>query len=238
MVSDWRSGRAQPPIRLAARPFNHAGGCQVVGSGLVVGVEDDNARDQSVLQLWDLRRQPHHLSALDIVRRGPPKVSTAGAVGLTAYRGGVLMAVVTWDASTIDFYTAPDDPFALATRFSLVAKWTAAAADRGRWIDHNWGRYQALNLVTQWDGTVWMVAFNRNDEDEDWMDLYFVDVSRPAPTMVTKMAKRQMTCASGCSFRHGAGIFTPSADRFEVYAVNGFSGDHATGTTIHLNHFD
>jgi hypothetical protein len=46
-----------------------------------------------------------------------------------------------------------------------------------------------------------------------------------------------MYCSDGCTFDAGAGIFIASENEFDVYAVNPSSGDHNTGTTIHVNYF-
>ena len=42
---------------------------------------------------------------------------------------------------------------------------------------------------------------------------------------------------SGLALAGGSGVYIPSSTRLEVYAVNGFSGPHDTGRTIHANHF-
>jgi hypothetical protein len=47
-----------------------------------------------------------------------------------------------------------------------------------------------------------------------------------------------MYCTLGCDFDKGAGIFIESSDVFKVLAVNGSSGDHRDGTTIHANIFN
>ena len=69
------------------------------------------------------------------------------------------------------------------------------------------------------------------------MDLYTIDLEAPRSRTLEKVGKRHMFCTSGCSFRYGSGISIPSSTRLEVYAVNGFSGPHDTGRTIHANHF-
>jgi hypothetical protein len=74
---------------------------------------------------------------------------------------------------------------------------------------------------------------------EDWMDLFSVDLTvdpQNPRSALNKRAKKHMICTDGCSFRAGAGIFIHSTQGFDVLAVNGKSGDHATGTTIHVNH--
>jgi hypothetical protein len=237
MAADFGSGRATAPVRLAVPPLNHAGGCQADTNFLAVGVEDDSGKRQSEIQFWNLTGAPSRIEALTIRRSGREEVSTAGATGVSSRGNGMAMAVATWNAGTIDFYSAAGDPFRNAkAKFALLRTWTKAGADKSGWIDKNVGEYQSVNLLTQRDGNLFLVAFNRSGDD-DWMDLFAVDLNAPAPSMLRKIAKKHMYCTNGVSFRYGAGIWAPSAAGFEVYAVRGDSGDHATGTTIQINHF-
>ena len=230
-------GRANPPISLAHSPLTHAGGCQIVGDTLVVGVEDFGSRRSSEVQFWSVGRAPTQVTSLTIRRNGPEKVSTAGAVGMTSYRTGAVLAVATWNAETVDFYTTVADPCRNPRATIEFRKtWSKAGANRNGWIDGNFGAYQCVNLVTQRDGGIFLIAFNRSGGD-DWMDLFSVDVDAPPATMLKKLAKKHMFCSDGCSFEHGAGLYIPGSTHFEAYAVKGSSGDHKTGTTIHANHF-
>lgn len=237
MAGDWTKGRANAPVRLAARPLKHAGGCQTVGSVLVAGVEDDEGRRTSQVQFWNLAASPAQIAGLKITRNGAQDVSTAGAVGLSNYGNGAALAVATWNANTIDFYTAGKDPFqVLSERFQFRKTWSKSMADTTGWIDKNFGAYQCVNLVTQRDGVVYLIGFNRSGGD-DWMDLFSVNVDAPAPAMLKKVAKKHMFCSDGCSFEYGAGIYISSSTQFQVLTVRGDSGDHATGTTIRANLF-
>jgi hypothetical protein len=237
MTGDGTRGRANAPIRMALRPLKHAGGCQIAGSFLAAGIEDDVARRQSEIQFWNLAGSPTQMTSLLVRRSGAQDVSTAGAVGVSSYRGGAALAVATWNAQTIDFYTAPADPFqARAGGFQFKATWSKSKANKTGWIDVNFGAYQCLNLATQRDGRLFLIGFNRSGGD-DWMDLFEVTLDAPAPVMLKKVAKKHMFCSEGCSFEYGAGVYVASPSRFEVYAVNGYSGDHNTGATISANHF-
>jgi hypothetical protein len=237
MTADGSRGRANAPVRMATAPLKHAGGCQTLGSILATGVEDDDLRRTSEIQFWNLAEAPVRIDALSIKRAGPPDVSTAGAVGLTAHRNGIALAVATWNAATIDFYSAPADPFrAVGVKFQFRGTWTKSQANKSGWIDGNFGAYQSVNLLSQRDGRLFLVAFNRSGGD-DWMDLFSVDPDAALPSMLKKIAKKHMFCTDGCSFEFGAGVDTVSSGQFEVYAVKGESGDHATGTIIRANHF-
>jgi hypothetical protein len=236
MHADGVAGRAFAPVTMGWQPFRHCGGCQTFGEVLVAGVEDDAERRTSEVQFWDFKRFPVQLTPMTIPRSGAEKVSTAGAVGMTSHGRGAVVAVATWDARTVDFYVSRNDPFQGAP-FVLQFTWTAQDADKTGWIDGNFGNYQTVNLVTQRDGQLFLIGFNRNDSDEDWMDLYQLDLGAPPARALRKLDKKHMHCTNGCSFEKGSGIFIPSPRALEVYAVKGDSGDHRSGTTIHVNHF-
>jgi hypothetical protein len=237
MTPDWTKGRANAPITLAARPLKHAGGCQTISSILAAGVEDDDGRRSSQVQFWNLAASPAQMTGLTIIRNGAQNVSTAGAVGLSSYGSGVALAVATWNADTIDFYVAAKDPFqGSGERFQFRRTWSRNTADKSGWIDKNFGAYQCVNLVTERDGALYLIGFNRSGGD-DWMDLFQVNLDAPPPAMLKKVAKKHMYCSDGCSFEFGAGIHVSSPTQFDVFAVRGDSGDHATGTTIRANLF-
>jgi len=243
MAEDGLSGKALPHVKMTTSDYpnlHHAGGCQAFGHFLVAGLEDDATRIESQLQFWDFSQQSAKLS-LSIYRNGAVDVSTAGACGLTSFGSGAALAVATYDAKTVDFYKSVADPFA-GSPFTKLFTWKKSDADKNGWIDKNFGNYQNVNLIAQKGGGLFMVAFNRVStlDPSDWMDLYSVDLTvdpQNSGTALKKMAKKHMFCTDGCRFDAGAGIFISSIDRFEVFAVNPSSGDHNTGTTIHVNHF-
>jgi hypothetical protein len=232
---DGVTGRARDLVTLGELPLKHAGGCQVVGSIMAVGVEDDKARNRSNVDFWNLAAKPTPalLSPLTIQRSGPEKVSSAGAIGITTYGRGAILAVGTWDCDTIDFYTSSTIPF---SKFTFAQTWTRSAANKGNWIDQTFGSYQNISLITQRNGRVFLIGFHRSG-DSDWMDLYSVDLDAPAPNMLRKIDKKHMYCSDGCSFRDGAGVYVRSATMIDIYAVKGLSGNHATGEIININRF-
>jgi hypothetical protein len=237
MTSDGQNGRARAPVTMSWY-FIHCGGCQSFGNVLVAGVEDPHTNRTSEVQFWDFSRFPMQLVQMTIPRSGPEKVSTAGAVGMTTFGKGTVLAVASYDARTLDFYTSEGDPFH-ASPFNLRLMWAADGADKTNWIDDKFGHYQNINLLTQTDGQLFLVAFYRNDDSgEDWMDLFAINLDVDPSSALTKVATQHMFCTLGCNFGAGAGIFIESSDVFKVFAVNGDSGDHRDGTTIYANIFN
>lgn len=231
MEEDWLSGRAYSPVTMAWFPLDHAGGCQAVGHYLVAGLENSEDEQISEVQFWDFRRFPMQLIPMTIPRSGPKNVSSAGAVGLSSFGNGAALAVATYGASTVDFYTSEADPFT-GSPFQYRFTWVGSQADKTGWIDPNFGAYQNVNLITQTDGQLFMVGLHRAG-DYDFMDLFSVNLGGAAPTAFKKLAKKHMFCTDGCDFDKGAGIYITSSKGFEVYAVNGDTGSD----TIYANHF-
>jgi hypothetical protein len=237
MTSDEQNGRARAPVTMSWY-FIHCGGCQSFGNVLVAGVEDPRTNRTSEVQFWDFTRFPMQLVQMTIPRSGPEKVSTAGAVGMTTLGKGTVLAVASYNARTLDFYTSEGDPFQ-GSPFDLRLTWAADGADKTNWRpDDKFGHYQNINLLTQRDGQLFLVAFYRNDSGEDWMDLFAINLDTDPSSVLTKVATQHMFCSRGCGFDAGAGIFIESPDVFKVLAVNGDSGDYRDGTTIHANIFN
>jgi hypothetical protein len=231
MAEDGLSGRAYSPVTMAWFPLDHAGGCQAVGHCLVAGLENHEDNQISEVQFWDFRRFPMRLIPMTIPRSGPQYVSTAGAVGLSSFGNGAALAVATYSAATVDFYTSEADPFT-GSPFKYLFTWVGTHADKTGWIDQNFGAYQNVNLLTQTDGQLFMVGLHRAG-NEDFMDLFSVNLEGDPPSAFKKLAKKHMFCTDGCNFDDGAGIFITSSKGFEVYAVNGDTGSD----TIHANRF-
>jgi hypothetical protein len=236
MTPDEQNGRAVAPVTMSCY-FEHCGGCQSFGNVLVAGVEDPRKEQTSEVQFWDFTRFPTRLVQMTIPRSGPEWVSTAGAVGMSTLGRGTVLAVASYNAGTVDLYTSEGDPFH-GSPFDLRLTWVADEADKTNWIDDNWGAYQSINLLTQTDGQLFLTGFHRSDSDEDWMDLYAINLEVDPSSAVTKVGKKHMFCTVGCNFNMGAGIFIESSDVFRVLAVNGSSGDWKDGTTIYVNIFN
>lgn len=79
----------QPPLR-------HAGGIQLIGKYLVVGVEDNQNKRRSQVQFWDVSDPfaPKQRTPLGIIRESStPMDKTAGAVGIVKRANDHLLVV-------------------------------------------------------------------------------------------------------------------------------------------------
>ncbi|WP_406700889.1 hypothetical protein V5E97_19050 [Singulisphaera sp. Ch08] len=191
-------------------PLRHAGGIQLCGDVLVLGLEDNQAKLRSEIQFWNVRTpdRPIQMTHLTIRRRGAETDQTAGAVGLAKRKDGHVLAVANWDSRAMDFYISNgkslQDP---QCRFSFAARWDSSKADRRAWQPNdNLGAYQAINLIADADGELCLLGFNTTSQSKDFVDLFHVDLNQTS-AQLTKLANKRMMLTNGNHFLYGGGMF-------------------------------
>jgi hypothetical protein len=204
------TARIMPLKRLLGRPFKHAGGFQVLGDYLAVGIEDNDAKNTSkiwILESSQLLGSGKLKPIIEIERRGVYKRATAGAVAIAKRHGRHLLLVATWDSATIDIYTsngkALRDP---AVEFRLHETWKANGADRSNWFDQHYAAYQNINLVADKEDRVFMVGFARTGSNNiaDIFELKLED-SVPTAKRFEKLGRRIFHCRR-TDFQSGSGL--------------------------------
>lgn len=202
-------------------PFKHAGGIQMYGHYLFVGVEDNEEKASSQIHVYDLSnpgvsdQQPLYV----IQREGTFKEKTAGAVGITKVDGQYLMAVASWDAKTIDFYWSNMKPLGDPDlQFQLVNTWRQTTADRTDWMNKWWNSYQNINLISGVDGQLYMACFAKN-KDGNFLEMFSVTYPENEFQLV-KTSIKQFYCVKGASFRNGGGLYVLDQDHIMVLAVS------------------
>ena len=196
--------------KISDAPFCHAGGCQVCGDHLVVGVEDNQAKDKSniVDVLLDTKGDELDKEAF-IQRKGIFKRSTAGAVGeiCTDTNPNWVMAVADWDSRNIDFYYSIKNE----DRFTI----TDSAANMIVPPEHRWCAYQSINLIRDTAGKVYLIGFGL-DGLQNRADLFEVTL-RPDRADLKLINTRNFKCR-GTSFRYGSGIYINEASQLHIYS--------------------
>jgi hypothetical protein len=190
-------------------PLRHAGGMQLVGDVLAIGLEDNQLKTRSEIQFWNVANplDPKALSHLTIRRAGAPKEQTAGAVGLLRRATGHLLAVANWDSRAIDLYVSNgkplDDPLC---RFEFNARWSAATAGRDDWRpDDVDGSYQSINLVSDAKGAVYLLGFQTNLAGADVVDLFAVELAREPGKLLRKVGSKRITLHGQNHFLYAGG---------------------------------
>ncbi|MFN8286522.1 MAG: hypothetical protein U0V74_07210 [Chitinophagales bacterium] len=182
--------RYSPAVRkLFDSPLRHAGGCQIHGKWLAVGIEDNIGKSESIIALIDLSN-----GKVDTVleRKGTYKRSTAGAVGYTKTVDETQwIAVGDWDSRHIDFYQ-----YHIATHhFYWVGTYTATTA--------NWPAFQSINLVSDSAGKLFLLGFSLY-QGKNRADLFQVNFENGVELKL--ISTRYFKCENGTGFRFGAGV--------------------------------
>ena len=207
----------QPPLR-------HPGGMQLIGSYLVIGVEDNQDRCRSQIQFWDVSDpfHPQQRKGLTVPRESTtPEDKTAGAVGIVKRAHDHLLVVANWDAKALDFYESNGLPLGDETcRFTFKVRWTSMDANRDSWEpDENWGSYQAVNLICDRHFQIFLVGFDTAIPNRDIIDLFSVDLSKPPADIIRKIADKHMIFEGDVHFRYSGGIFIKSSTDLSCYAT-------------------
>jgi hypothetical protein len=132
---------------ISTDPYRHAGGIQVMGNYLAVGVEDNEKRNTSIVYLFDIGKpdEPVGKPLVEIHRKGEEKLATAGAIAVVKHKTHHLLIVGTWDSDTLDFYRSNNAALDSADcKFSYWLTWNKHEATRDDWCDNNWGSYPIL----------------------------------------------------------------------------------------------
>ncbi|NLF02596.1 MAG: hypothetical protein GX601_16635, partial [Anaerolineales bacterium] len=140
----------------------------------------------------------------------------AGAVGIVRRSSDCLLAVGDWDSDSIDFYVSDGyDLLSAGCVFARVRTWSHSERDTSGWVDGNWGKYQALNLLQEPNGQLYLVGFHRHPPNtgQDWADLYRLDLDAPEPRMLVKIDKKGVACQGGASFQWAGGLVAPDPTR-------------------------
>ncbi len=190
--------------------LRHAGGMQLVGDVLAVGLEDNQQKTRSEVQFWDVSNaeKPAQLKHLTIPRTGTAKDKTSGAVGILRREAGYVLAVANWDSRAIDFYLAPGASLSEpACRFKQLARWQVDSARTADWRpDATFGTYQAINLVADEQG-LFLLGLNTTSAGQDIVDLFSVRLDQPPDEMLQKLAQKELKLARENRFRFAGGIW-------------------------------
>lgn len=205
---------------LLPRPYKHAGGFQVNGGLLVVGVEDNEAKNKSRVLVYDFSDplQPLGQPLQVVQREDKVKRATAGCVAVASYQGQYILLVGDWDTRHLDLYQIPADQINNTTMsFKLIQSIALENYSRAEWVDENWWPYQNINLFHS-DDKLYLVGLGINNQEENVADVYTLT---PEPELhLVKVASRTFPRQSATSFLWGAGVnWQPEKERMRILAT-------------------
>ena len=221
---------------LMYKPFKHAGGIQIYQDLMVVGIEDNAAKDKSKICIYKII-DPELLpvkSMAQIEREGEPLRSSAGCTGITRIGDQYLVVVGDWDTKHLDFYLFDEHRLKQnINAFDKVYTIDTEKIDRSAWPDKEWYAYQNINLLKDADGRLYLIGFGQNDQNENIADMFIVESKDLKEFRLIKLISKTFNCKEGADFRSGAGIFLQPDGKIKVISC----GSHINNSLI-LNVFD
>lgn len=214
--------------------FDHCSGIQLIGKVAVIGLEYiGGSPNRSAIVFYDLT-DPRHPQKINepLIRAN----KQAGTVGVCFTRLNRIMIVVGGkDTQQLDFYLSRRkflNGITNDTAFNLSFKWDWASGPSTRgWVDENWAdSYQSINLVRDFDGQLFLVAFNNNNFN--WVDLYTVNAEGSTVTL-KKIGKKKINCTEGVNLNNASGIYALGRKIQFIATGNGRSDDEL----IKLNYY-
>lgn len=221
---------------LMYKPYKHAGGIQVFDDLMVVGIEDNDVKDKSKVNIYRIENpdQPPVKPLVIIERNGEPFRSTAGCVAMSKIDGRNLIIVGDWDTKHLDFYKCNNPNTGEETnKFDRVFTIVTEEIDRSGWSDKAWHAYQNINLLKDTDNQLYLFGFGRNGQDENIADMFLVEANDLGEFSLKKLLSRSFHCQEGADFRSGAGIFFQPDGQLKLISC----GSHVRDFLV-LNIFD
>lgn len=195
--------------KILDKPFKHAGGFQIHGDLMAIGVEDNEAKKNSKVFIFrlDNPEKPSREPLAIIERIGTYKRATAGCVGITVVNGKVLVVVGDWDAENLDFYLIDEEKLnaegaTLEFEYSIKAK----NMDRTNWVNPRWESYQNINFVQDASGGLFLAGMAGNEQEENVLDLFEVKSNDLSSFQLQKVWSKSYPKSMKTKFRWGAGI--------------------------------
>jgi hypothetical protein len=208
--------------------YTHSGGMQASGNLLATSLESGSSGENGRVVFYDLAT-PWSPVRLPVTRFG--QTSAAGTASLTKLADGRFMLIVgRANANNLELYLSTEANLRSPTvGFVLQDNWNEGEL-RSSISDWEFGNYQNLNLVTQCDGTLFLVGTHLNSYNgEDWVDLFRV-TEEYGQVVITKVAKRHLYCGypspgydSGssrhCNLDAAGGIYVDPSGQLIIYGT-------------------
>ena len=204
---------------LMHKPFKHAGGIQIFQDLMVVGIEDNAAKDKSKVCIYEIDNPdiPTVEPLALFERKGDPFRSSAGCTGISRIGNRYLVVVGDWDTKHLDFYLCDEHRLGQEINaFEKVYTIDTDKIDRSGWEDKAWHPYQNINLLKDADGKLYLFGFGRNVQNESITDLFLVENRDFREFSLKKLMSRTFNCQEGADFRSGAGISLQADGRLKV----------------------
>ena len=226
-VSSWNVGPSSWDVVVkefrVSSVLNHAGGLHVIGNYIAVPLEEkDGSSNYGMVVLYDISipENPRFRWAFSL-----PTIH-AGAVAISKLNDGrFLMVTAREDSEILDIFLSSANSLT-APSWTHLATWRKSEWQGDGGIDTNWGAYQAIALVTEHDGDLYLIGTHNTGDlvsEKDWIDAYRLILKEDSTVKLSKVAKRHLFCGTPgkkqCNLDAGAGVYVTSDHRLYLYAT-------------------
>ena len=204
---------------------DHTGGIQVMGSTLIVPMEDSSYRQPGAFRLVDLEGPTTPVLGGLISRQDGDRWHAGGAA-LTRLADGLFLAMIFgWDADEAELFLSSDSTLALST-----SEWTSVWQGA---MPSTFQAYQNLQFITRCDGQLFLLGTYRNGATDNNADLWQFSLSLEGITAnlsLTKTISVTLRCRSThtedetyCDFNAGAGAYVSAEGQVYAYGVEQYN---------------
>lgn len=222
-------GEVRKLHRLMFKPFKHAGGFQINRDWLAVGVEDNEARNSSVVHIYKLVDPLSDLNkpVAVIERSGERERTTAGAVAVHQLGETLWVVVGDWGNRHMDFYRADLRSTAGKIQFHKTGEVDMTNYPADDWKGPLATSFQNINLLGL-EGQLYLVGLGGEETSNGNVIEVFTldDISGSSPA-VTRVYSRKFNATPDTKFRWAAGVSMDGQNGLSVYSC----GENI-GTTI------
>jgi len=212
---DLKKRKTDKLITLMTDPYRHAGGIQVSGPYMIVGIEDNILKTTSKVCLYNYRNNALYKSRPNIImeREGQSKQKTAGATGLLALDNHYLAVAANWDSRNWDFYQIDTEKGEHKFLHSFA-------------VPNDWGSYQSINLIKD-DSAIYAIGFHKKDAAGQ-ADLILVSELGSFEPIMEKIDSKTFNCLNGVDFNAAVGLQVDSEGKLVIWSTQGDPGRSIT----------
>ena len=193
---------------LMFKPFKHAGGFQIYRDWLAVGIEDNDARNASVVRIYKLEDPLSDLKEpVGVIERsGERERATAGAVAIHQLEKTLWVVVGDWGNRHMDFYKADISSSGGKIQFHKTGEIDMTNCSRQGWTDPVARSFQNINLL-RLKNQLYLVGLAADESsDGNVVDVFTLDELSGSNPVLTKVYSRKFKSSPHTKFRWGAGV--------------------------------
>jgi len=209
--------------------FNHAGGAQVIGNYVALPLEHPATLNgyevipgSSRVSFYDLATPTAPVRVNEIDTTADLKGKN-GVTGVTKLKDGTYVAFAT-DDSQVFFYVSSTTSLVGST-WRKIDRWTPSELGE---FPSMYQAYQSMQLLTQCDGTIFMVASYKTGTwesaffgGEDWLHVYRLTNATTTTDDVRfqRVVAKHMYCDDWCNFDAAAGTYVDPTGQVILYGT-------------------